>query len=277
MAMVVAADDIVVADVDYYSHPSGPLTARLYRPKHASGAPALVSVHGGRWTRETRLTNANIDTALAQAGAVVMAIDFRMPPLVRYPDCVADINVAIRWLKLHAAEFGSQPDRVGGLGTSSGGHQLMLNAMRPRDPRYAALPLDGGFDASLAFVGLGWPVLDPLARYRYAQAGNKTPYLEAHHAYWPGEADMAEGNPQLILERGEPALLPPAILIQGTADEALTPDMADRFAAAYTKAGGAIRLCKFEGQPHTFATKHPDSAAALEAIELLKAFILSER
>lgn len=266
-------DDVIIEDVEYYPHPSGPLLARLYRPRRAVLAPALVSVHGGRWTRETRLTNANIDAALARAGAVVMAVDFRMPPLARYPECVADINVAIRWLKLHAAEFGSRPDLVGGLGTSSGGHQLMLNAMRPRDPRYAALPMAGGLDAELAFAALGWPVLDPLARYVYARANNKAPYLDAHHAYWPDEKAMAEGNPQLILERGEPAMLPPVLMIQGTADVALTPDMADRFAAAYAKAGGEIKLSKFGGQPHTFATKTPDSPAALEAIELLKVFV----
>jgi acetyl esterase/lipase len=273
MAVDEALDDIDVDDIDYYSHASGVLIARLYRPKHAEDAPALVSVHGGRWVRESRLTNAVIDEALAQAGAVVMAIDFRMPPLARYPDCVADINVAIRWLKRHAEQFGARPERVGGLGTSSGGHQLMLNAMRPRDPRYASLPLEGGFDASLAFVVLGWPVVDPLARYLYAKTNDKAAYLDAHHAYWPGEADMAEGNPQLILARGEKALLPPTLLIQGTADVALTPDMADAFASAYAKAGGRITLRKFAGEPHTFVTKTPASLAARKAIEMIKAFV----
>src|SRR5581483_10887212 len=115
----------------------------------------------------------------------------------------------------------------------------MLSAMRPKDPRYAALPLaDAKGDASLAFVILGWPVIDPLARYRYAEAGNKDSYLDAHDKYWPrGVADMEEGNPQLILERGEKAELPPTLLLQGTKDEALPAGMADRFAAAYQAAG----------------------------------------
>src|SRR6185312_2719392 len=178
-------------DVTYLTQASGPLLARLYRP---AGAPkaAMVSVHGGRWVGESRLTNAVIDQALAAAGVLVMAVDIRKPPVARYPEPIADINFAVRWLK---ANSGLPDAKIGGMGTSSGGHQLMCTAMRPKDPRYAALPLAG--DAALAFAVLGWPVIDPLARYRYAVAGNKQPYLEAHAAYWASsEAEMAEGNPQ---------------------------------------------------------------------------------
>jgi acetyl esterase len=266
-------NEIAIEDVTYFSHPSGALVARLYRPQGRAPTAALVSLHGGRWIQETRLTNVVIDRALAADGALVMAIDIRMPPLARYPDCLADVNAAIRWLKSRAEEFGIAPQKIGGMGTSSGGHQMMLSALRPGDPRYAALPIAGGCDASLAYVVLGWPVIDPLARYRYAQAGNKTPYLEAHHAYWPSVDDMEEGNPQLILERGEAAVLPPVLLLQGTADEALTPDMADRFAAAYGKEGGQLTLVKFDDQPHTFITKQPDAAASRAAIERITQFV----
>ena len=75
-----ALADIQVEDIEYLRHPSGPLLARIYRPKGRPRA-ALVSLHGGRWTRETRLTNAVIDEALARDGALVMALDIRMPPV----------------------------------------------------------------------------------------------------------------------------------------------------------------------------------------------------
>jgi acetyl esterase/lipase len=50
-------------------------------------------------------------------------------------------NYGIRWLKAHCGEFGSSAEYVGAYGTSSGGHQILLAAMRPDDPRYRALPL----------------------------------------------------------------------------------------------------------------------------------------
>jgi acetyl esterase len=269
------SDDLQVEDVPYCPHQSGALLARIYRPRSQAPRAVLVSVHGGRWTRETRLTNAPIDQALACDGNVVMAIDFRMPPVARYPDCVADINLAVRWLKRHAVELGCGAAPVGGIGTSSGGHQLMLCAMRPRDPRYAALPLPGGsdLDATLAFAIMGWPVLDPLARYEMAKAKAMREHIAAHDAYWPTLEAMAEGNPQRLLDRGEAAVLPPALVVQGTADAILPADMAANFAHAYRRAGGTLDLRMFDGQPHTFITKDPTSAASIAAMDLIKLFV----
>jgi acetyl esterase/lipase len=252
------------------------LLARLYRPKGSGPFPAVVSLHGGRWTAEDRLTNAAIDQTLAGAGIAVMAIDWRMPPRVRYPVPVADINYAIRWLKLNAKRFGIGV--VGGIGTSSGGHQLLLAGMRPTDQRYAAMSLSGGegVDGSLAFMVACWPVSDPVARFAMAREKQMEIHVKAHLDYWPDDAAAADGSPQLILERREPVELPPTLIIQGTSDVILTPDMNDRFAAAYEKAGGSVRLEKFEGQPHTFITKEPSSPASLEALERIKTFILRQ-
>ncbi len=203
-----------------------------------------------------------------------MAIDFRMPPVARYPDCVADINLAIRWLKLHAPDFGGRADRVGGIGTSSGGHQLMLCAMRPRDARYGVLPLAGGSaDATLAFAVLGWPVVDPLARYEMAKARGMHEHVAAHDAYWPTLDAMAEGNPQRILDRGEDAVLPPTLLVQGSADVILPTESAANFAAAFRKAGGTLDLRMYEGAGHTFVTRDPGAPASVAAIELIKSFV----
>jgi acetyl esterase/lipase len=84
---------------------------------------------------------------------------------------------------------------------------------------------------------------------------------------------MAEGNPQLILERGDPVEKPPALIMQGTADDNLTPDMAANFAAAYRKAGGAISFHSFEGQPHAFIGRDPTAPDALWALGLIAVFI----
>ena len=59
--------------------------------------------------------------------------------------------------------------------------------------------------------------------------------LRNHAAYWPDEEAMEEGNPQRILERGEARNLPPLLIVQGTSDDNLPPDMAlpqERFSTA---------------------------------------------
>ena len=267
--------EVDVEDLEYGRVGDTPLLARLYRPRGVTNFPSIVDVHGGAWVTNDRLQNAAMDQMIASAGTAVLALDFRMAPASPYPASIADINLGIRWLKANAARLGGDPRRVGGLGTSSGGHQLWLNVLRPREARYTALKLAGAddVDASLGFVVVCWPISDPVARYKMARETGNERLVRNHDAYFLTEAAMAEANPQAILESGEVRNLPPALLIQGTADANVTPDMADRFVSAYTRSGGRITLRKFEGQPHTFISQNPTSPASVEALGLITDFI----
>jgi acetyl esterase len=272
-----ATHSVQERDVIYLEHGDRSYAAHLYQPDGDGPFPAVVEVHGGAWTMNDRFSNAALDKALAASGVVVLALDFRMPPEGRYPDSAADVNYGIRWLKAHAAELHTRPELVGGIATSSGAQTLLINALQPRDPRYTAIPLveAPAVDATLAFVAACWPIADPLARYQMAKAKGNDKLVAAHDAYWPDEAAMAEGNPQRMLERGDALTpLPPLFIAQGTNDDNVTPDMADKFAAAYRSAGGSVELKKFEGQPHSFI-KEPVSPVAAEAIDLLIGFIQS--
>lgn len=259
-------------DLEYHRPAGTPLLARFYRPEGQGPFPAVVEVHGGAWTVGDRFNNVSIAEHLAAHGVAVLSIDFRMPPTARYPDTVADVNFGLRFMKANADRFATRKELVGGLGTSSGGHLLLLNVLRPRDPRYAAHPLPGA-DASLAFAIVCWPVADPLARYRAVKERGNDRLVEAHHQFWPSEEVMSEGSPQLILERGEPVEKPPMLIMQGTADDNLTPDMAADFAAAYRKAGGAITFQRFEGQPHAFIPRDPAAPDAVRALGLITDFV----
>jgi acetyl esterase len=263
------------ADVEYLRHGEAGLLARLYRPAGPGPFAALVNVHGGAWTSGDRLNNEPTSRELAALGYVVMAIDFRMPPAAGYPGPVADVNYAIRWLKGHAAEYLVDPERVGGIGFSSGGHQLALNALRPGDPRYAALagPPVQEHDASLAFLITCYGVLDPVSRYAMVRARHLEHLVASHHAYWPDEAAMAAGSPQRMVEQGEAQRLPPALIIQGDVDNNLTPEMADRFGAAYRAAGGQADVRRYPDAPHGFLRREPDSAAGVAARAVIAQFL----
>ena len=274
--------DITVEDVEYLRHGGTPLLARIFKPRGGGPFPMVVDLHGGAWCRGDRLNDAAINEALARSGVVVAALDFRMPPVAAYPASLADIHYGIRWLKSRAADFGGRADRVGVLGVSSGAHQGMLLAMRPDDPRYAALPLAGAADARGGCVVLCWPVIDPLARYRYAKGlrAKGQPYpevvdrvLPCHDDYWKTEDAMAEGNPVVALERGERVELPPALYLQGTRDVAHPRADLDRFVTQYRKAGGRVDLELFDGEAEGFINKNPDSPAAKTALAAIVAFV----
>ncbi len=267
--------DVEVEDIEYANVEGVPLLARIYRPKGEGPFPAAVEVHGGAWTLNDRFTNVDIDRPLAASGAVVCAIDFRMPPQTMYPGTVADVNLAMRWFKANAVGFGTSADRVGLIGTSSGGHLALLNAMRPTDPRYAAHKLADApdVDASAVFIALCWPVSDPYARYKMVQGNGNQRLVDAHDAFWPDLAAMDEGSPHRILGRGEAVALPPALLLQGTQDDNLGPDMSNLFAEAWRKAGGSLKLEVFDGAPHAFIARDPAAPRAKRAVQAIIDFV----
>jgi acetyl esterase len=265
--------EVTTEDVEYRRDGDVAWLARVYRPRGTGPFPALLDVHGGAWSMGDRLNDAPIDEALAASGMVVVAVDFRLAPQYPYPASLADVNYATRWLKAHAADFGADPRHLGGLGSSSGGHQIMLSAMRPHDPRYAAFTLAEGpdLDASIAYVLACWPILDPYARCQFAQETGRQELVKRTEGFFLTVEGMQEGNPQRILDRGEPADKPRVVLFQGTADTNLTVEMSERFVASYRAAGGHAELEIFPDMPHGFGNQPgPESE---RAIALMKAFV----
>jgi acetyl esterase/lipase len=269
------AYEFVVRDLVYQRNGDKARLARLYQPSGSGPFPAVLQVHGGAWTNKNRTDGQNTALDLAAAGIVVLSIDFRNGSEAPYPASLQDINLGIRWLKAHAGEFGSSADRVGAYGTSSGGHQILLAAIRPEDPRYRALPLAAApeMDARLAFVVSGWGVLFPLERYKLAKAANRPDLTVNHDRFFGSEEAQLEATPALIIEHGEKVYLPPALVFQGTKDEWTTVELAQRFATDYRGAGGTLDLQLLEGERHTFVNEHPFSPNSVKAVEMTIAFV----
>ncbi len=266
-----ATYEVQVRDVEYRREGGAAWLARLFVPQGAGPFPTLLDVHGGAWANGDRMMNESSDLAIAASGVLVAAIDFRTSKDAPHPAALQDINYATRWLKAHAAEYGGSAEQVGGAGWSSGGHQVMLSAMRPK--AYASLPLAEApsLDASLAYVIMGWPVIDPLARYRLAQERANEGLQQNHLAYFGDEAGMVEASPPHICRSGEAIETPPALLVQGAADESLSRMMAEDFVEAYSLAGGVIEMAKYPGEPHGFLREPGPNTD--RALALIKSFI----
>src|SRR6202035_370745 len=269
-----APHEFVVKDIVYHRDDK-PRLARLYQPAGSGPFPAVLQVHGGAWNNKNRTDGQSTSLDLAAAGIVVLSIDFRNAPEAPYPASLQDINYGIRWLKSHASEFGSSAGQVGAYGTSSGGHQILLAAIRPDDPRYRTLPLPEApdMDAKLAFVVSGWGVLFPLERYKLAKAAGRPDLTVNHDTFFGNEETQLEATPALIIEKGEKVYLPPALVFQGTKDEWTTVELAQRFAADYRGAGGTLDLLLLDGAHHTFVNEHPFDPNSIKAVGAAIAFI----
>ena len=270
--------EFTTEDVEYLRHGTRGLKLRLYKPRGAGPFPAVIDIHGGAWGKGSLEECKGRDEALAKAGILAVGLDFR-DGNDGYPTALVDINYAIRWVKARAAQLNTRADLVGVCGASSGGHLAMLAAMRPDDPRYAAIPLPAGspaVDATVRCVAMAWPVINPLSRYRNAvrERAKGTAWVgdipERQGSFWKNDENMIDGNPMLMLERGEKVPMPPALWVQGRPDpvhdyrdpEAPIPgNEPERFATNYRKAGGKIDVVYIEHAKRTSAASYDPVAA----------------
>jgi len=261
-------------DVEYQRQAGKAWLARIYQPKGNGPFPTLVDVHGGAWHNGDRTSNTGIDRALAARGIVVAALDFRQPPEAGYPASICDVNLGVRWLKAHASEFNGTT-AVGAFGNSSGGHQVVLSALRPRHAAYSglSLPSHAQVDACLAYVIAGWPVICPLYRFHFAKEFHREEHVQAHIAYWKTEEAMAEGSPQTILDGNEPAELPPLLFLLKANDKNHPQEMQERFIASYRKRGGALEAHTFDGLPEHGMVPSASQPETMRVIETITAFV----
>src|SRR6185503_18727560 len=98
------------------------LSARLYVPEVEHGG-LLVYYHGGGWVLGSLDSHEQPCRFLAREGAVrVLSVDYRLAPEAKFPAAVEDGLAAFAWAREHAAELGTEPDRIGVGGDSAGGN-----------------------------------------------------------------------------------------------------------------------------------------------------------
>jgi acetyl esterase len=253
------------------------LMARIYQPKaegkNAGPFPVLLDLHGGAWNNKDRLANETMARAIAASGVLVVSIDMTLAPEAPYPASVQDANYGVRWLKMKAPGWRGEPSTLGILGSSTGGHMGELVGMKPRDPKYSAIPLPEApnIDATVAYVAARSPISDPYARYQQAEKMKRAEMVKNTKTYWVPWETIYEGNPQQILDRREKVSLPPLLIMQGALDDNVLPSLQEKFAASYRAAGGECQLEVFEGCEHLWVDK--PGPMTDKAHEMVKAFI----
>lgn len=163
---------VASADDTQVNGAAGPLAARVYRA--ASGkSPTVVFFHGGGWVAGDLETHDRQARLLAiETGAVVVSVDYRRPPEVRFPGAFEDGFAAMRDVIVRIAEFGGDATRVGVAGDSAGGNLAATVAIACRDA-----------GIKLAAQLLVYPITDAVGNYADVEL----------NARFPSRADNAEG------------------------------------------------------------------------------------
>src|SRR5262249_44494102 len=267
-----AAVEITVDEVEFRRNTAGRmLMARVYRPKGAGPFPTLLDLHGGAWNAKNRTAEEPMDRSIASSGVLVVAIDMTLAPEAPYPACVQDAKYGVRWLKSKGAGWNGDPSAIGIYGSSSGGHVAELLAMRPRDPRYGAIPLAGAVDATVAYVAMRSPISNPFLRFQNAEKLKRDAMVKNHEVFFKPWDTIHESNPQEILDRHEPVTLVPFLVMQGALDDNVLPAFQEKFVASYRAAGGPCQYELFENCEHEWVAK--EGPQTDKARSMVKQFI----
>ena len=190
--------DLKASEVPFRRNAAGrQLYARIYQPQGAGPFPMVLDLHGGAWTRKDRSAEEPMDRAIASSGVVVVAIDMTLSGEAAYPANIQDANYGIRWLKSKAREWNADGSSVGIYGSSTGGHIAILLAMRPKDARYNAIPLEGSpnVDAGVAYVACRSPITDPYARWQQAEKMKRENLIKREQGVLPAVGVDPRGQP----------------------------------------------------------------------------------
>jgi acetyl esterase/lipase len=266
--------DLKVSEVEFRRTAGGrQLMARIYQPQGAGPFPTVLDLHGGAWNSKNRRAEEPMDRAIAASGVLVVAIDMTLAPEAPYPACVQDANYGVRWLKSKAAAWNGDASKIGVYGSSSGGHVAELLGMRPRDPRYNAIPLPEApnLDATVAYVATRSPISNTYARYQNAEEKKRDNMIKNNRTFFNPWETIFESNPQQILERHEAVTLVPLLIMQGALDDNVLPAAQEKFAATYKAVGGDVSFTVFEDSEHEWVAK--EGPQTDRAREMVTAFI----
>jgi len=122
--------------------PAGEIPIRIYTPESPAPHPALLYFHGGGWVVCNLDTHDVVCSALAhRAGAVVIAVDYRLAPEHKFPAAVIDCYAATLWVASKAEKLGVDPKRISVSGDSAGGNLAAVMSLKGRDENGPAIAL----------------------------------------------------------------------------------------------------------------------------------------
>jgi arylformamidase len=117
----------------------------------APGAPILLFVHGGAWSKGDKRPPRALPAFAAEQGWTLASLNYRLAPKDPHPAQVQDVAAAIAWLHAHAAAHGADGSRIALIGASAGAHlvalavadpQYLQAVQVPRDVIRAVMPVD---------------------------------------------------------------------------------------------------------------------------------------
>jgi len=239
------------------------LTMDVFTPAEQNGAAVIVCISGG-WVSNHEQIQPAFAITLLNRGYTVFAVVHGSQPKFTIPECVEDVNRAVRYIRTHADDFKIDGDKIGITGASAGGHlSLMLGCAGCEGDPNAKDPVDRASSCVQA-VACFFPPTDFL---NYGQPGIKSLGLEPEHKFKAPfdfrvydsqtktfvpvdletrEKIVKEVSPIYHVNEGDA----PALIMHGDADDLVPLQQSEIIVEKFKEAGVPAELVVKKGAGH---------------------------
>jgi len=269
-----STDAILLEKDIYYAGNKNPRqTLNLILPKNKKGdkkLPLLVYIHGGGWQAGDKERGAgHLGRYVASGEYAAASINYRLTNEARWPSQLDDCKAAIRWLKKNAAKYGYDPEKIGVLGHSAGGHLVaMLGVTCGQKEGNVGVPAGKG-ENGLAINGDVTCVVDYFGPTHFIAEDAKEPSKEVVAAQatkkLQGPVEKLLGGPAAVMVKAAKDASPlyyvtqdsqPVLIFQGTEDRLVKLYQSVNFYEKYKKLGAQAWLTRVVGAGH--GCRHKD-------------------
>ncbi len=232
-------------------------------PGHGKGPfPALVYIFGGGWGfySGSRSQCAVAIMRAAEKGYVAATIDYRLTSVKEngktkytFPAQLYDAKAAVRWMRANASRYNIDPDRIGVVGWSSGGHlALLVGLVGPADG------LEGdsgnvGYSSKVQAVVAMAGMVEAVSFYEKTNAPQRVAWLLGGD---PKEVpdQYTKASPLTYVSADDP----PVLFMQGDADTSCPPAQAELLAKKASAVGMPFSLVIEKGAGHVAFYDYPE-------------------
>ena len=238
-------------DIEYGRPGAKPLLLDLHVPDGPGPYPAAILVHGGGFDEGSKSANVRpLFDVLRNAGFAWFSIDYRLAPEAHFPQSIADVQSAIRWVKANAAAYHVDVSKIALIGESAGGFLVnFAGTHETPETRVAAVvdfygPTDYG---KLAQLRLEHPERFNMATLnRHAANGGGIHFFGVEQLDEAGLAKLRAVSPINAIHAG----MPPFLCVHGTKDDQVVYEQTTEMCAAMRKVNASCELVTIEGGGH---------------------------
>lgn len=216
------------------------ITAFVPMDPTRSGTAVLIAPGGSYHMLASNHEGRQVANWFNAMNVTAFVLKYRLGPKYHNPIELQDAQRAMRWVRAHAAQYGYDPNRVGMMGFSAGGHLTSTVGTHFDDGNPAASDPIDRVSCKPNFLILGYPVITMLPPY--AHEGSVTNLL--------GENSSTEQRKQMSSELHVTAQTPPTFLLSTTGDGLVPVENTVMFYMALRKAGVPAEMHVFEKGPH---------------------------